>query len=347
MSSFTWVHYNKVLRDIFWYCSEPYRANNVIFQPSVLQIPYSDTEGWPMKLPEIPSTVIDDEFIVVLHFQDSLTYIDGVCVELNKIETHYPAKVHHNIVVVTEDIGLKNFYTGNLHIVWFPTFVYEMMYQMQHNKDQWDDYILAEPTKNWMCLNGIPKAWRKEVAYFLKDNHTNGILSLGDEIRLEKHAYKESYLGNDNPENFVLLDWVFKDAALNIVTETLYDAPVGILTEKTLFAFLAGQIPIVIAHQGFVTELKEMGFDMFEDVVNTSYDRYPDETRWKTALIKNNDLIQNGVKRSDYIERLEYNKQQALEVFPLYCINNYLDSMHSFGLSRETIQGWSETFSRD
>jgi hypothetical protein len=103
----------------------------------------------------------------------------------------------------------------------------------------------------------------------------------------------------------------------------------------------------VIAHQGFVTELKEMGFDMFEDVVNTSYDRYPDETRWKTALIKNNDLIQNGVKRSDYIERLEYNKQQALEVFPLYCINNYLDSMHSFGLSRETIQGWSETFSRD
>lgn len=331
-------HYNKILRDLWLFTDNIYCESNLIYQPSVLQIPYCSTNGWPMNLPEIPASIIDEEFVCILHLQDSLTYKNNECVELKKIEYNYPIHAHKNIVVIVEDIGLVNSYAGNLHVVWFPTFVYELMQQMQKNKQHWDQYIQTEPSKNYICLNGIPKTFRRHVAYYLQANFENGIISLGNEIPLEKCAYQESYIGNDNPENFVLLDWVFSDSALNIVTETIYYESIGIITEKTIFAFLAGQIPILIAHQGFITELKQMGFDMFTDIVNTSYDRYCNQTRWKAAIDLNADLIRSGVSRKDFEDRLERNKQHALEVWPNKLISNYINQMHSFGFNHTDLK---------
>jgi len=328
--STTLPHYNEILKDL-WHRSP--RSYHVIYQPSALQRPYCPKNGWPVNLPDLPAESSTQEYVFVIHLQDSLTYHENMCVEIQKVENYYPKHLHHNIVVVVEDIGLVNFYTGNLHIIWFPTFVYETMSQMKGTKPIWDQYIHATATKNWQCLNGIPKPWRKDVAYYLQENFSNGILSLANAIPLESHAYDDVYhgKGNDNPENFLMLDWVYQDCAVNIVCETIYDAPCGILTEKTLFAFLSGQIPITIAHQGFVRELLDMGFDMFTDIVNTSFDRLPDHLRWRAAIDLNADLLNSGVKRADHMERLLYNKNHALHTLGEQCIKEYIKQMHSFG----------------
>lgn len=44
-------------------------------------------------------------------------------------------------------------------------------------------------------------------------------------------------------------------------------------TEKTAKAFLMGQVPLFIATPGYVEELRKLGFDMFDDVVNHEYDK--------------------------------------------------------------------------
>jgi len=332
----TLPHYNNILKDLW--TSTTY-SDSVIFQPSALQIPYNEKTGWPIKLPDLPENYQNKEFAMVIHFQDSLTYDDqSGCIELQKVENYYPKELHTNIVVVVEDISLEKTYSGDLHVVWFPTFLYEIAQQMLKIKDKWDHYIDCEPTKNWQCLNGIPKRWRKQLANYLHNNFENGILSLANIIPLQSHAYDDVYhgKGNDNPENFLMLDWVYKDCALNIVSETIYDNDIGILTEKTLFAFLAGQIPLVIAHRGFVTELIEMGFDMFTDVVDTSYDRLPDNQRWQAAVDRNRNLINSGLKRQPYIERLKRNKEFVLHEFGTRCIDRYIKQMHSFNIDFST-----------
>jgi len=333
-------HYNKILKDLWWQSKTRPKNPNVLYQPSALQMPYCPKNGWPVKLPDLSTVDVLEDLVLVIHFQDSLTYHKGICVELKKVEDHYPKNIHHSIVVVVEDIGLVNFYTGDMHVVWFPTFIYETMSQMTNTRHIWSTYINSEPTKNWQCLNGIPKPWRKDVAYYLQENFSNGILSLANIIPLQSHAYDDVYhgKGNDNPDNFLMLDWVYKDCAINIVCETIYDAPCGILTEKTLFAFLSGQVPITIAHQGYVKELIDMGFDMFTDIVDTSFDRFPNHTRWRAAIDLNADLLNFGVKRSGYIERLQYNKNHALHTLGEQCIKEYIKQMHSFGFSNRDLK---------
>jgi hypothetical protein len=49
------------------------------------------------------------------------------------------------------------------------------------------------------------------------------------------------------------------------------------LTEKTFKAFGLRQIPIWFAVPGFVAEVRKLGFDMFDDIVDHSYDHIVNE----------------------------------------------------------------------
>lgn len=332
MPTFNFPHYNSILTNYF-------KPNyEVIFKPSALQIPYNPVDGWPIQFPEV-SDLSRDNVIVIIHFQDSLTFKDDKCLEIEKVEQHY--KEHcDKVVVVIEDIHLESYYKGPLHLIWFPTFCYETMQQCYKYKSQWDTYSQAQNTKTWQCLNGIPKTFRKNVAFYLQENFDNGILSLGGGyIDLPTHAYDEVYwnCGNDNPENFLMLDWVYRDCAINIVTETIYNTRPGIITEKTLFAFLAGQIPLCIGYPGMISDFKDMGFDMFDDIIDTSYDWLPNNERWRAAIDLNADLIRSNISRLDYSERLGYNKNYALRVWPQRCIDWYEKQLHN--LDFNIVQG--------
>jgi hypothetical protein len=116
---------------------------------------------------------------------------------------------------------------------------------------------------------------------------------------LDEWAYN-TYRGTENDENFVRLGKIYGSCAVNIVTETLYDHAPGLFCEKTLFAMLAEQIPIVIGSQGLVASLRDRGFDMFDDLVDTSYDCLPNETRLTAALESNQDLIVGKIDLAPY-----------------------------------------------
>ena len=317
MSTRKFPHYNQILQRPF------YKSGlDIVYKHSVFQIPRNEYNGWPIDFPDLTN---DPNTVYIMHFQDSQNFINGISLELTAIENYF-ADLSNRVVVIHEEIDLKGYYSGPLNLLWFPSFVYEMDYQMRPYQHRWDHYIDTVATTNWQCLNGIPKVFRRKTAHYLRDNFHNGILSLGGgEIPLPHHDYDDVYYGkgNDNPQNFCMLDWVYSDCAINIVTETLYYNRPGIITEKTLFAFLAGQVPIIIAHQGFVKECEKMGFDMFTDIVNTDYDDLPDIQRWRAALESNSELLRTGIDRSQVKKRLIQNKDHALNHWPQYLIEQY------------------------
>jgi hypothetical protein len=106
---------------------------------------------------------------------------------------------------------------------------------------------------------------------------------------------------------------VYGDCAVNIVTETEYATTPGIISEKTLLAMAAEQIPILIGHQGIVKHCEELGFDMFTDLVDTSYDSMPNDIRAEQAILLNQDLIQGRIDLAPYCERLRAQREFILD----------------------------------
>lgn len=61
-------------------------------------------------------------------------------------------------------------------------------------------------------------------------------------------------------------------------------------TEKTAKAFLMNQIPLIIAAPGMVEVLRDLGFDMFDDIVDHSYDK-------EDNIFKRCDMVYNELER--------------------------------------------------
>jgi len=276
---------------------------------------YNYDTGWPLNL---PFTEFTSKTLVILHFPDFITFRDGRWLELEAIERFYGE--HCKQVLVTYwTADLDKFYSGPLNLIKFSNHNYDLCNALAAGFGEWRHILTSPRTHAWQCLNGRICVNRSRVAYTLKSwGGTNNWLSLGTEIPLCKFDYS-NYFGCENYPNFLALSYVYSSAAVNIVTETQYSDPTGIVTEKTLMAFAAEQIPIVIGHPGIVEHCRRMGFDMFDDVVNTSYDSISNDQEFERAdkaLALNRDLIEGRVDLAPYQRRLERNRAWALWGLP-------------------------------
>jgi hypothetical protein len=276
---------------------------------------YNYDTGWPLNL---PVTEFAPKTLVVLHFPDFITYKNGRWLELDQIERFY-GKHCGQVLVTYWTADLDKFYSGPLNIIKFSNHNYDICNEFAAKFSEWQ-HLLSQPrTHAWQCLNGRICGHRSRVAHTLQSwGGANNWLSLGTDIPLPKHDYSNLF-GCENYPNFLGLGYVYGNAAVNIVTETQYSDPTGIVTEKTLMAFAAEQIPIVIGHPGIVEHCRRMGFDMFDDVVNTSYDSISNDQgfeRADQALALNRDLIEGRVDLTPYRRRLERNRTWALWGLP-------------------------------
>lgn len=276
---------------------------------------YSYETGWPLSLPTVefaPNTVL------VLHLTDFITFKHGQWLELTAIEKFYGE--HCGQILITYwTSDLDQFYHGPLNLIKFSNHNYDLCNALAAGFDQWRHILTQLRTHAWQCLNGRICVNRSRVAYLLKSwADTNSWLSLGTEIPLPEFDYS-NYFGCDNYPNFLKLGYVYSSSAVNIVTETEYFTVTGIVTEKTLLAFAAEQIPIVIGHPGIVQHCRRMGFDMFDDVVDNSYDSIgndQDLERAEQALLRNRDLIEGRIDLTPYQARLERNREHMLWGLP-------------------------------
>ena len=293
----------------------------VIGQWNSLTTPYDSEKGWPIQYPIVETW--NENTIVVMHLQDFVTIKDGCCLELDAIENHF-GEYASRVVVVNWTMDLEKIYKGPLRLMYFPYHSYLLLHNLAETRDEWQSFLDSDRTVNWQCLNGTTRKHRQLIAPYLQENYNNGILSLGTKIPLPDWDFS-SYTGCDNETNWMRLLPVYSKCAVNIVTETFYYTP-GIITEKTIMAFLGLQIPIVIGHRGIVEQLERLGFDMFTDLVNIDYDLHDNDTRWHCAILLNNDVINGKFDRTKYIERLKRNQQYVLDAWPELLVEQFNSS---------------------
>lgn len=263
--------------------------------------------GWPLKLPQIE---FDKNTLLVLNLQDWMTYRDGTWLELKHIEQMYH-KHCDQVVAIHWPHDLSRYYHGPVNLLEFNVHETAIIGHLVDTQHVWRPAVSAPKDIAWQCLNGRRCPHRLRVVQRL-EHECNGILSYSDVIKLDTWPYN-TYRGTENEDNFLRLLPVYSRAAVNIVTETIYNDPVGIVTEKTILALLSCQIPIVIGYQGIVDDCRSLGFDMFDDLVDTSYDTLPNDQRAEAAIAANIDLIQGRIDLLPYQERLRRQQEYVLD----------------------------------
>jgi len=274
---------------------------------NAFRIPYHPSTAWPLRLPNIE---FKDNTILFLHFQDFITVRDGRIVELDLVADYYGDRANQ-IVVMHWPHAMHRYYQGPINLIEFDLHEYNILKNLHRRWPEWQHMFDQPRTRAWQCLNGRYCHHRQQVVDVLK-NWPNGVLSHGSEIPLPEWAYS-TYRGTENEDNFIRLINVYGSSAVNIVTETQYDLAPGVITEKTILAMLAQQIPIVIGYPGIVSHCKALGFDMFDDIVDTSYDFLPNDIRSIKALELNYDLIQGRIDLSPYQDRLRAQREFLLD----------------------------------
>lgn len=288
-----------------------------ICQYCCLQIPKNDNGQWDIQYPDVEWK---DNTVVVLHCQDFVNVNDTGCRELVMIEQYYGDRANR-VVAVTWNIDLAAVYSGPVNIVYFPYHSYEILVNLAATVNQWRPNLQHVRTKRFQSLNGVAKEHRVAVVNLIK-NYPDSIVTLDPEIQYAPLTYQD-HLSITNEENFIRLSRsVYGDCDINVVTESLYKQRPGIITEKSLFAWLAYQVPIIIGYQGIVSHARQLGFDLFDDLVDHSYDQLPDQARVTAAIELNRKLLLNGIDRSRLQPRLDYNHNHAL-AWPIRMRDSY------------------------
>lgn len=136
-------------------------------------------------------------------------------------------------------------------------------------------------------------------------------------------------LGN-NREKIYDVEDLWYQSLFNIVVESSSQTDPGIwtstfITEKTFKAFAMCQIPIWFAVPGLVQQVRDLGFDMFDDIVDHSYDSIQDQ----------NLRIQTVINRVSYLDK-QYSIEDCQQLrfafwYRLQANYNLLDTIkHSY-----------------
>lgn len=150
--------------------------------------------------------------------------------------------------------------------------------------------------------------WGEPTLNFWTDPNSLAYLRLMlDDVDINKFPLT---LGHRDADQHAF-DEKFKEAIFNVVQESSIGADFrshtgvyGVIpsewqtvtsdriffTEKTAKAFLMNQIPLMIAAPGMVQVLRDMGFDMFDDIVDHSYDK-------EDNIVKRCDMVYDELER--------------------------------------------------
>jgi hypothetical protein len=139
--------------------------------------------------------------------------------------------------------------------------------------------------------------------------------------------------GLDNASNFdTHLRKLYQNSFVEIVNETLFIKDV-LISEKFKNSVYGFNLPIIISSVGYVQHLREIGFDMFDDVINHDYDTVQDPLmRIATAIIDNERLLKDAefAKKvwSNCYARLEQNYMFDRYSFADFCKTNCMDEFN-------------------
>jgi hypothetical protein len=134
---------------------------------------------------------------------------------------------------------------------------------------------------------------------------------IGEEVVLDQ-GVKNRHYPNALTYQQLLQRQVFEPTCVSLITEPCYLEREIMITEKTVMAMYAGTLPIWIGGWRLPDAMRDLGFDVFDDIVDHSYSTLEDPAvRLDQALLLNRHLLtdlncaQNFLQHNQH--RLQYN----------------------------------------
>ena len=129
----------------------------------------------------------------------------------------------------------------------------------------------------------------------------------GDELCLEQGMLNGQHT-NASTYRYLLKGSVFECTAVSLITEPVFYERETIITEKTVMAMWAGTLPIWVGGWHCADVMREFGFDVFDDVIDHSYQSLADpHDRCRQAIVRNLPLLEQVTDLSPLHSRLQHN----------------------------------------
>jgi hypothetical protein len=110
----------------------------------------------------------------------------------------------------------------------------------------------------------------------------------------------------------------YKDIAVEIVMETNQTPDTFFITEKTFRPIAYGKLFLVIGSPKFEQNLRRLGFDTFNDIIDKSYDTESSYIRVDAVFKSLGELLRNPVDMQELLPRLEKNKRVLEKISARY-----------------------------
>ena len=134
---------------------------------------------------------------------------------------------------------------------------------------------------------------------------------IGEEVVMDQ-GVKNRHYPNALTYQQLLQRQVFEPTCVSLITEPCYLEREIMITEKTVMAMYAGTLPVWVGGWRLPDAMRDLGFDVFDDIVDHSYSTLADPVaRLDQALIKNQRLLTDFDLVSELIaanqSRLQHN----------------------------------------
>lgn len=165
-------------------------------------------------------------------------------------------------------------------------------------------------------------------------NYYNTTPYIADINRHRFPIFLDGEVKNMTVKQFDVSDGRINQAAINVICETSQDAGLDpilwwtmpFITEKTSKAFLLCQLPLFVSVPGVVDKVRRDGFDVFDDLIDHSYDNESDPIRRVNMVADQLEKlcsVENiSELRTRYWDRLFNNRSKILELFKNINNNN-------------------------
>lgn len=130
----------------------------------------------------------------------------------------------------------------------------------------------------------------------------------GSEVIMEQ-GVSNGRLRNSTTYQQLLQKTVFEPSYISLITEPSFYERETIITEKTLMAIYGGTLPIWVGGWRIPDYMRSVGFDIFDDIIDHSYQDLTDPIdRCYNAIQQNIDLLKTWNSFTvDHIKRLKKN----------------------------------------
>lgn len=137
---------------------------------------------------------------------------------------------------------------------------------------------------------------------------------IGEEVVLDRGVKNRHYTNAETYQQ-LLQHRVFEPTCVSLITEPCYLEREIMITEKTVMAIYAGTLPIWVGGWRLPDAMRDLGFDVFDDIIDHSYSQLSDPvSRLDQALTKNLALLTDFDTVHEFVQRNQHRLQHNLDL---------------------------------